>query len=167
MMALNADFQARFPNPRSESDWVPSLAMTRIDGGSAHNQIPDQCSASFDLRFTETTPPEEVVMALEEIGRSYNADFTYREIGTATHYPRKRPLAQRYIDLLWHVSGKEPAILHSNGASNARFYVMQKPDIQILMSNPTVIGAHADIECLDGRSLPAYYQLVHGTIWLA
>ncbi len=163
MMALYADFQARFPNPRAESDWVPSLVMTRIGGGRAHNQIPDQCQASFDLRFTETSTAEEIVAALEEIGRSYAADFTFREIGVATYYPRERPLARRYINLLRQVSGKEPPILHTNGASNARFYVMQKPDVQILISNPTVVGAHADTECLDARSLPAYYQLIYDT----
>ena len=164
MMNLYADFQARFPNPHSESDWIPSLVMTRIEGGRAHNQIPDRCKASFDQRFTETLPPDEIVMTLEQIGRPYGAKFTYREIGVATYYPRERPLARRYIDLLRQASSKEPAILHSNGASNARFYVMQKPNIQILMSNPTVVGAHADEECLDARSLPAYYQLVHDTI---
>jgi succinyl-diaminopimelate desuccinylase len=140
--------------------------MTRIDGGQAHNQIPDQCSASFDMRFTETTTTDEIVAALEEIGRHYQADFTYREIGVATYYPRERPLARRYIDLLRHVSGKEPAVLHTNGASNARFYVMQKPHVQILMSNPRVVGAHADEECLDARSLPAYYQLIQDTVRL-
>jgi succinyl-diaminopimelate desuccinylase len=166
MMALYADFQARFPNPSSEADWVSSLVMTRIDGGQAHNQIPDQCSASFDMRFTETTSSEEVLAELEEIGQRYQADITYREIGVATHYPRERPLARRYIDLLRHVSGKEPDVLHSNGASNARFYIMQKPTIQILMSNPRVVGAHADEECLDARSLPAYYQLIRDTVQL-
>jgi succinyl-diaminopimelate desuccinylase len=164
--AFYADLQARFPNPQAESEWVTSLSMTRIEGGHAHNQIPDQCRAGFDLRFTEANSAEEIVAALEEIGRPYEAEFSYREIGVATCYPREQPLASRYIDLLRHVSGKEPPILHSNGASNARFYVMQKPDVQILMSNPTVIGAHADTECLDARSLPAYYQLVYGIVQL-
>ena len=165
--AFYADLQARFPNPLAESEWITSLSITRIEGGHAHNQIPDQCHATFDLRFTEASSAEEIVAALEEIGRPYEAEFRYREIGVATYYPRERPLARQYIDLLRRVSGKEPSILHSNGASNARFYVMQKPDVQILMSNPTVVGVHADTECLDGRSLPAYYQLVHGIVQLA
>jgi succinyl-diaminopimelate desuccinylase len=166
MMKLYAAYQKRFPNPRSESEWAPSLVMTRIDAGRAHNQIPDQCHASFDLRFTERESPKMIVATLEEIGRAYEAEFTYREIGVATYYPRERALAHHYIDLLRTVSGKEPSILHSNGASNARFYVMQKPNIQILMSNPRVVGAHADEECLDARSLPSYYQLVRDTIHL-
>ena len=166
MQAFYADLQARFPNPQSEAEWVPSLSITRIEGGQATNQIPDQCRAGFDLRFIETTTPEEIVMTLEDVGRTYEAEITYREIGIATYYPREQSLARSYIDLLRRVSGKEPPILHSNGASNARFYVMQKPDVQILMSNPTVVGAHADTECLDARSLPIYYQLVHDTVQL-
>lgn len=166
MTALYAAFQARFPNPKSEEDWIPSLVMSQINGGAAHNQIPDRCQASFDLRFTETTTANEIVAGLEEIGQAFQAAFSFREIGVATYYPKERPLAQRYINLLRQVSGKEPPILHTNGASNARFYVMQKPDIQILISNPTVVGAHANTECLDARSLPAYYQLIYDTVQL-
>ncbi len=166
MQALYTDFQARFPNPIEESEWVPSLSITSIEGGQAHNQIPDQCRAGFDLRFTEAFTPEEIVMALEEISQPYDAEITFREIGIATYYPRERPVARTYIDLLRSVSEREPAILHSNGASNARFYVMQKPEVQILMSNPTVVDAHAATECLDARSLPAFYRLVHDTVEL-
>jgi succinyl-diaminopimelate desuccinylase len=164
MISLYAAFQTRFPNPKSEEDWVTSLVMTRINGGTAYNQIPDNCRASFDLRFTETTTADEIVAVLQDIGQTYEAEFAYREVGVATYYPKERPFAQRYINLLRQVSGKEPPILHTNGASNGRFYVMQKPDIQLLISNPTVVGAHADTECLDARSLPAYYQLIHDTV---
>lgn len=166
LIAIYADLQSRFPNPQAEYEWVPSLSITGIEGGQAHNQIPDQCLAGFDLRFTETTNPEEIVTVLEEIIRPYDVDITYLEIGVATYYPRERPLARRYIDLLRNISGKEPAILHSNGASNARFYVRQKPEVQILMSNPKVVDAHASTECVDARSLPAYYQLVYDTVEL-
>ncbi len=166
MTALYADFQARFPNPTSETDWRPSLVMSRIKGGQAHNQIPDTCTATFDLRFTEDYEAEGIVAALEEMGRPYQAKFDYREIGVATYYPRERPFARQYIDLLEKVSGKKLSIMHTNGASNSRFYVMKKPDIQILMSNPTVVGAHAAEECLDGRSLGAYYDLIDGLVGL-
>jgi succinyl-diaminopimelate desuccinylase len=160
MMALYRKFQERFPDPKSEADWIPSLVMTRIQGGQAHNQIPDKCQATFDLRFTENEDPDQIVAELEALAEPNNTDISYSEIGVATYYPRERPIAHQYISLLRDLSGREPPILHTNGASNARFYVMQKPNIQILMSNPTVVGAHADTECLDANSLPAYYELV-------
>jgi len=166
MIAIYADLQARFPNPREESDWTPSLSITSIEGGQAYNQIPGQCSAVFDLRFTEAKTPEEIVSVLEEVVQPYEADVAYLDIGIATYYPHERPLARRYIDILRKVSGKEPAILNSNGASNARFYVGQNPKVQILMSNPKVVDAHAATECVDARSLPSYYQLVYETVEL-
>ena len=63
----------------------------------------------------------------------------------ATYYPKERPVAWKYIDILRRVSGKEPQILHSNVASNGRFYVAKKPVFQILMSNPTAVGSDAGI----------------------
>ena len=120
IMELYTAYRERFPNPRSETDWARFLAMTRINAGWAHNQIPDHCQASFDLRFTEHESPKAIVAILEEIALPFGAEFTYREIGVATYYPHERALAQRHINLLRQMSGKEPAILHSNGASNAR-----------------------------------------------
>ena len=87
----------------------------------------------------------------------------FHEIGQTTYYPRERPVARRYIDILRRVSGKEPEILHSNGASNGRFYAARNPDIQVLMSNPKVVGLHADEECLVAASLEPYYRLVRET----
>ena len=62
--------------------------------------------------------------------------------------------------MLRRVSGKEPEILHSNGASNGRLYVAKNPGIHVLMSNPTVVGPHTDAECVVAVSLKPYYQLV-------
>ncbi len=84
----------------------------------------------------------------------------------ATYYPQDGPVAQQFIDTLRRVSGKEPTILHSNGASNGRFYVANDPNIHVVMSNPTVGGLHADDECLVVASLEPYYELVLATALL-
>jgi succinyl-diaminopimelate desuccinylase len=155
--------RGRFPNPKSERDWIPSLSMTKIKAGEAYNKIPDSCWAGFDLRFTEDYAPQEVIAAVRQVGAAFEADLLFHEIGRATYYSRERPLARRYIDILRRVSGKEPQILHSNGASNGRFYAARNPDIQVLMSNPRVVGLHADEECLVATSLEPYYRLVRQT----
>jgi succinyl-diaminopimelate desuccinylase len=170
MMALYEQLKKRFPNPNNEQEWIPSLSMTRIAAGegprTAYNKIPDHCTAGFDLRFAEDYRAEEILDLLESIGSPFKARFEYRDVGLATYYPQERPLAQRYIDILRRVSGKEPEILHSNGASNGRFYVAKNSDVYILMSNPKVVGLHADIECVDSRSLEPYYRLVQETVLL-
>ena len=61
---------------------------------------------------------------------------------------------------------EEPEILHSNGASNGRLYVAKNPHVHVLMSNPTVVGAHADEEGLFTALLEPYYRLVLETALL-
>jgi len=166
MNAFYTRLQARFPNPKNEADWVPSLTMTRIRAGEAFNKIPDTCQAVFDLRYTEETMAEEILAVIKSMGEPFEAEILVHEIGLATYYPKERPVAQEYINILRRISGKEPQILHSNGASNGRFYVTKKPEVQVLMSNPTVVGSHAQVECVLESSLEPYYNLVRATALL-
>ncbi len=166
MMGFYEAMQRRFPNPRNEQDWVVSVSMTMITAGSAPNAIPERCEAAFDLRLTEKENVDDLMAEIEEIGRVFDADIDFRETDVATYYPREAPIAQQYIDILRRVSGKEPEILHSNGASNGRLYVAKNPHVHVLMSNPTVVGAHADEECLVTASLEPYYHLVLETALL-
>jgi succinyl-diaminopimelate desuccinylase len=156
----------RFPSPKNEEEWIPSISMTKMAAGEAFNKIPDTCQVGFDLRFTEEYTAEEIVAEIETIGEPFGAEIIFHEVGMATYCPKERPLARRYIDILRRVSGKEPLIMHSNGASNGRFYKAARPDIQVLMSNPTVVGLHADVECLVAASLEPYYNLVMETVLL-
>ena len=42
----------------------------------------------------------------------------------------------------------------------------KNPNVHVLMSNPTVVGAHAEEECLVAASLEPYYRLVLETALL-
>ena len=166
MMAFYEALQRRFPNPKNEQDWVTSLSMTTLKAGGATNAIPDRCEAGFDVRLTESENVEALVAEIEAVGRPFDAAVTFLQKDVATYYPKEAPIARQYIDILRRVSGKEPTILHSNGASNGRLYVAKNPHIHVLMSNPTVVGAHAEAECLVASSLEPYYQLVRETALL-
>lgn len=156
--------QLQFPNPKQESDWQASIALTKISAGEAFNKIPDQCELGFDMRITENDALGAITQKIRAIATQYEAQVTFHAQDEAAYYPKEADIAQAYIGLLRTVARKEPTILHSNGASNGRFY--HSKSIHVLMSNPTVIGSHADDECLLLSSLPAYYDLVRGTIQL-
>ena len=156
----------QFPNPKDELDWVPSLALTRINAGDAFNQIPDVCIAGFDLRFTEDYSAVAIVERIQALAAPFATEILVQEVAKATYYPKEGPMAQTYLEILRRVSGKEPTIFHSNGASNGHFYVAKRPSIQVLMSNPTVVGSHAEEECLVEDSLEPYYKLVRETALL-
>ena len=54
MFRFDRALTGRFPGPDKEGDWVISVAMTSIHAGTAPNRIPDECTAGFDCRYTET-----------------------------------------------------------------------------------------------------------------
>jgi len=118
------------------------------------------------MRFTEKDDPDEMIEKIRDTGRAFSGEIVLHSKEPATYYPRDRPLARKYIELLRQVSGKTPKILHTNGASNGRFYVTRKPNTQVLITNPTVIDSHADGECLVEASLEPYYRLVHKIVQL-
>ncbi len=157
---LDQDLRATFPNPRDEDDWRMSLAMTTISAGEAQNQIPGECAASFDARITETDEPEVVTARIREICERHDASVTFGAPEPAAVYPRSRPIARRFIDILREESGHEPTILHSAGASNGRIYLRHDPEVPVLMSGPRVGGAHGPDEWLDPDSLDAFYRVV-------
>ena len=163
MMGLNAALETAFPNPAEESDWRVSLSMTSIDAGEASNKIPDSCQAGFDLRLTENETIEGITARLREICGRFDAALAVRQADPATYYPKEAPVARRFLEILRRVSGKEPKILHSAGASNGRIYVARDPRIHVLMSSPSVGSAHAVGECLDSSSLDAYHKLCYET----
>ncbi len=156
----------RFPNPQREDDWVVSLSMTSISGGEAFNKIPDSCEAGFDVRLTEDWDVEELAAEIESIARRFAAELDFRQKDPAVYYPKEAPIARKYLSILRRVSGKEPAILHSTGASNGRLYVAEQPDLHVLMSSPPMGGSHAAGECVDASALESFYQLVLKTALL-
>ena len=113
--------------------------------------------------MTEHETVDEVIDSIKEIAQPFGAVISIEASDKATFYPRETPIARRFIDILRRVSGQEPAILWTNGASNGRIYLEQDDSISVLMSNPNVWGAHAEGESLEIASIEPYYDLVMAT----
>lgn len=163
MLTFYAALRQAIPNPRNEQDWVASASMTGISAGEAANQIPDACEARFDLRFTEEYRVEGITAKVRGLAEGCGAEIQIEAADPATYYPKEAPIAREFLAILKRVSGEEPRILHSAGASNGRLYVARNPETHVLMSSPRMGGAHADVECVQLDSLSPYYELVRAT----
>lgn len=165
MFRFDRALTGRFPGPDKEGDWVISVAMTSIHAGTAPNRIPDECTAGFDCRYTETWTAERLTGVIAEIAAAAGVDVSFDRIDSPAYYPRDAPIARKYLRILRDVSGHEPRIIHSSGASNGRLYVAAG-DVHVLMSNPATAGTHADDERVLVSSLAAYCELVYRTAHL-
>lgn len=173
VMAFARDLAERFPHPDGEDDWRPSAQLTVIHSGDAAsdragggheqvNQVPQQCRAGFDVRFTEDFTPDDIRGIIGELAAGHGLRAAFDKCDPAATYPRDAPIGAAYLDLLRDVTDREPAILHSAGASNGRLYDVH--GTHVLMSNATAGGAHSRREWVDLDSVPAFHDLVHRTV---
>lgn len=162
MCDLNDALQELFPAPSDEEDWRPSVAITRIDAGTAPNRIPDVCSATFNLRLTEADDPTEIEATVARLADRHSATVESMSTSAAAYYPKEAPVAQVYLQILEQIVGHRPRIIHSAGASNGRHYAAAG-DVHVLMSNPMACGAHGESEWVAVDSLMPYLDLVYRT----
>lgn len=165
VMAFARDLTSAFPAPSSEDDWRHSVQVTTIHAGDAGNEIPQQCRAGFDLRFTEAYTTDELRAAVTDIADAHGLAVRFSKVDAAAVYPRDTPIGAAYLQMLADVIGRQPRIVHAAGASNGRLYA-QAGDVQVLMTGPTAGGAHSRREWVDLDCLPRYHELVHRTVRL-
>lgn len=164
VLAFAGNCKEAFPDPRDEADWRSTVVPTRISAGGATNQIPTECRAVFDVRFTGEHTPADLRTRIDEIADRHGIAVQYSKLDVAANYPSDAPIAREYLTMLTEVTGREPSILHSAGASNGRFYAAR--GVHVLMTNARAGGAHGRREWVDTSSLPTYHEVVHRTVAL-
>lgn len=164
MMAFAHACRQAYPDPTDEADWRSTFVPTGISAGGPTNQIPAECRAVFDMRFTGDDSPTEFRARIDGIADEHGVAVRYSKLDAAANYPRDAPIAREYLHMLQQVTGAEPTILHSAGASNGRFYASQ--GVHVLMTNARAGGAHSRREWVDASSLPVYHEVVHRTVAL-
>ena len=164
MLAFVRDCLDLFPVPPDATTWRSSITPTMITAGTTTNQIPDECRAVLDLRYTEDHSPSDVRARINDLADSNGVTVRFAKLDPAAHYPSEAPIAAAYLDVLRDVVDGEPVIEHSAGASNGRFYAAH--GTRVLMTGPRADGAHSRLEWVDASSLPVYHELVHRTVEL-
>lgn len=164
MQAFARDCRRAFPGPTDEADTRASFVPTSVSAGDATNQIPTECRAVFDVRFSGDQTPADIRALVDDVADDHGVAVRYSKLDVAADYPPDAPVAREYIRMLTDVVGREPEILRSAGASNGRFYAAH--GVQVLMTNARAGGAHSRREWVDASSLPTYHEVVHRTVRL-
>ncbi|MCW7754675.1 M20/M25/M40 family metallo-hydrolase [Desulfobotulus sp. H1] len=102
-----------FFSGKKQELWEKTLNISRIEGGSAINQVPDSASAFLDIRFTEKDDPAEILQMIQK-------SLKHSSLSEQTHDPVFTAGSSPYLDLLkqaapWAGEARE------HGASDAHF----------------------------------------------
>jgi succinyl-diaminopimelate desuccinylase len=151
-----AAIEKEFPVPK-EQIWKSTVNLATIETtNKTFNMVPNDCSASFDLRFV----PEEEATILERVKKLLPPDaefsITVKEHHHFTH--EDNPFIQMLHEKIHHVSGEIPVIRANQGSGDLRYFT--EVGGNGVEFGPLGGGHHSDDEWVDIQSLGKYYDIL-------
>lgn len=138
---LRAHWDAKYPHVPGQ-DWHNSFAPCTLSAGKASNQIPDTATATINIRFIETSTPDEIV---EEVRKVTGLKVESSAVSQCCFFPPDNPL----IDILSEVisesyGGAKVGHYRMNGATDARH--LSPLGVPVAIMGITGSGAHQSDE---------------------
>ena len=138
---LRAHWEAKYPHVAGQ-DWHNSLAPCMLSAGKAPNQIPDTATATINIRYIETSTPEQIVEEVRQVTGLRVEPFAASQ---CCFFPPDNPL----IDVLSKVisesyDGAKVGHYRMNGATDARH--LGPLGVPVAIMGITGSGAHQSDE---------------------
>ena len=152
---LRSDFPDKTPGEAT-------LAVTRISGGTAVNQIPDQATMHLDFRSFDGAELVRFLAALESHIKPFNGTSVILQSGAPVAFDKTAPIVQDFIAAIRETTGKDAVYSDSYGGTDARHFA--QVNIPTIVAEPTGGGRHAPDEWVHAADLEKFYRLL--TTWL-
>lgn len=139
-----------------------TLTISQISGGEAINQVPDNATATLDIRFPEAEDYDRLTREITAIAEQHQLDLTTVTRNDVCRTDVTQPHVARFIELAEQLRGKPLGTCRSYGGSDARFFA--KHNIPTIVIRPNGGGAHSDDEWIDETELAKFYEVIKAYI---
>ncbi|MFI5273490.1 MAG: M20 family metallopeptidase [Ktedonobacterales bacterium] len=150
-----------FPQPTSEDDWRPSIALTQLNtDDNAANAIPGRAYATLDIRYPAdpAMPAEALFARISARLRRYSVVPEDVSISPAFQLDVASPWVARLQATAQAVRGEALPLVREAGASDARFFAAA--GIPVLIFQPECAGWHGPDEWVNVESLAVFREVV-------
>lgn len=145
----------KYPLPKTENDWISSICLTSIQGGTALNQVPDTATMLLDIRRIPSDKVEGFIDTLKEINHSLEITILQQETPYQTDVTAKQ--VQKFLTSCKEVLGKEVEIATSNATCDGIYFTEQ--NIPTVLMNPPGGNPHAENEFVSKSGLFKLYEI--------
>ena len=152
---LRADFPDKTPGEAT-------LAVTRVSGGTAVNQIPDQATMHLDFRSFDGAELVRFLTTLEAHIKPFGGTSIILQSGAPVAFDKTSPVVQDFIAAIQQTTGNDAVYSDSYGGTDARHFA--QVGIPTIVAEPNGGGRHAPDEWIRAVDLVKYHQLL--TAWL-
>ncbi|NJM05889.1 M20/M25/M40 family metallo-hydrolase [Candidatus Gracilibacteria bacterium] len=133
---------------------TPTVVQT---APNSRNQVPPYLDVTFDIRWTEETPPEMLSALMREAFPS--AEFKVSRSGTGLQTDPQHPYVQQLAQIITRHNGHTPQFYREHFGTDARFY--SHIGVPAICLGPVGAGLHSDEEWVDIDSLARLYAILN------
>ncbi len=145
----------KYPLPESSNDYKTSIALVKLVGGDALNQIPGDAQMYLDIRHTSTDKKEDFLNLIKEINPEIEIEIM--TAGNAFVTDVNNPNIKMYLDMCKDVLGYMPKIVKTEATSDAIYF--SDKNIPTALMNPIGDYMHCPNEYVNKKSLLDLYKI--------
>ena len=145
--------KADWDHPTADDQWKDSLAITQINAGAVHNQIPETASMVINIRYTA----DENRWGIMEKVRSTGLEVQFVEECPPVISDSNDPILRRLQKITAEVRNKPCSFVKMNGATDARH--LKSLNIPIAIMGIIGGGAHSANEFADLNSIEVLTEI--------
>lgn len=145
----------KYPLPANVNDYKTSINLSKIIGGKAFNQVPDEAKMSLDIRHIAKDKKEDFIKEIQSINKKVDIKVILEGNVFETDLNNKE--IKRYINICEEILKKKIEIVGCESTSDAIYFCEKK--IPTIIMNPIGYYAHCDNEYVNKDSLEKLYEI--------
>lgn len=145
----------KYPLPISSDDYKTSIALSKMVGGDALNQIPGYAEMYLDIRHTSRDKKEEFLNLIREVNPEIEIEIM--TAGSAFVTDVNNPNIKMYLEMCEDVLGYMPKIVKTEATSDGIYF--SDKNIPTALMNPIGDYPHCPNEFVNKKSLLDLYKI--------
>lgn len=134
-----------------------TVALSTIHSGIAHNQIPQNATATFDIRYLNQDALLVVKQKMQQLAAAYNMRLETIHTIPAIQLDVTLPVVKDWERIVQEIRGPaSEGYSLSFGSSDARYF--SEKSIPAIVTRPNGGGHHSENEWIDESELYEFYQ---------
>lgn len=141
--------------PKSKDEFITSINLSKINGGTSINLVPDKASMVLDIRFTKEDTIEDIINNIKNI--SNDIEIKILDSGPTFYVDHNLEIVQNFINDASKILKQDVKIEKCVATSDAIYF--SEKNIPTILINPKGDNWHKNDEYVEIESLYTLYQI--------
>ncbi len=145
----------KYPLPKNANEYLTSINLSSIEGGTSINQVPDNATMKLDIRYTSNTNPKDIINIISNLNP--NIVITTILAGPLFKTTLNNKDIKKYLKVCKKILNQEINIIGCSSTSDAVYF--SEKNIPTIIMNPIGAYPHCENEYVNKESLVTLYNI--------